>query len=255
MQIATRGLPGSGRSGSAIAIAPRAASSDAPSANRARTPSSTVPAARPDPRKPPEPARVARRPPGSRAGGRAVASPCAITGCRLAVDQQVERGDLAAGRPARAGDEHGRARADAERRRQRRVEAHVERHAARERSGRRIACGRWHPATRSGARSAPAIRRLREALFADARVAAAFRGERHEFRSRLDAARAVVRLAWVSDAFLAQAFYRLKARLQARGVPVAASDRAPAGDAVGAGLDRRPGGGRSPASTSSTAKS
>jgi serine O-acetyltransferase len=61
---------------------------------------------------------------------------------------------------------------------------------------------------------------LREALMADARVTAASRGERHEFRSRRDAALQVARLAWVSDAFLAQALYRAKARLQARGVPV-----------------------------------
>jgi serine O-acetyltransferase len=62
--------------------------------------------------------------------------------------------------------------------------------------------------------------RLREALVADAKVTAAYRGERHEFRSRLDVAGQIVRLAWVSDAFLAQAFYRLKARLQALGVPI-----------------------------------
>src|SRR5215203_7178787 len=62
---------------------------------------------------------------------------------------------------------------------------------------------------------------LREALTADARVTALHRGERHEFRSRLDAAAQITRLAWVSDAFLAQALYRVKARLQARGVPVA----------------------------------
>jgi serine O-acetyltransferase len=62
--------------------------------------------------------------------------------------------------------------------------------------------------------------RLREALMADARVTASFRGERHEFRSRLDAAVQIIRLAWVSDAFLAQALYRVKARLQALGVPV-----------------------------------
>src|SRR3954465_2455124 len=61
---------------------------------------------------------------------------------------------------------------------------------------------------------------LREALTADARVTALHRGERHQFRSRLDAAAQVARLAWVSDAFLAQALYRLKARLQRRGVPV-----------------------------------
>jgi serine O-acetyltransferase len=61
---------------------------------------------------------------------------------------------------------------------------------------------------------------LREALMADAKLTAAYRGERHEFRSKLDAAAQLVRLAWVSDAFAAQALYRLKAALQARGVPV-----------------------------------
>lgn len=62
---------------------------------------------------------------------------------------------------------------------------------------------------------------LRAALAADARVTAMHRGERHQFRSRLDLAGQILRLAWVSDAFLAQALYRLKARLQALGVPVA----------------------------------
>jgi serine O-acetyltransferase len=62
--------------------------------------------------------------------------------------------------------------------------------------------------------------RFREAVAADARVTARMRGERHEFRSRLDLALQVVRLAWTSDAFLAQALYRLKARLQALGVPL-----------------------------------
>jgi serine O-acetyltransferase len=62
--------------------------------------------------------------------------------------------------------------------------------------------------------------RLREALLADARITAALRGERHEFRSRLDAAAQLARLAWVSDAFMAQALYRAKARLQTRGVPL-----------------------------------
>jgi serine O-acetyltransferase len=61
---------------------------------------------------------------------------------------------------------------------------------------------------------------LREALIADARITAAYRGERHEFRSRLDASAQIVRLAWESDAFLAQALYRAKAWLQARGVPL-----------------------------------
>src|SRR4051794_30176127 len=61
---------------------------------------------------------------------------------------------------------------------------------------------------------------LRQALIADARITALHRGERHAFRSRLDAAAQIGRLAWVSDAFAAQALYRLKARLQALGVPV-----------------------------------
>jgi serine O-acetyltransferase len=62
--------------------------------------------------------------------------------------------------------------------------------------------------------------RLREALVADARVTARHRGERHEFRSGLDAAIQIARLAWLSDAFLAQALYRAKARGQALGVPL-----------------------------------
>jgi serine O-acetyltransferase len=61
---------------------------------------------------------------------------------------------------------------------------------------------------------------LLEALRADARVTAMYRGERHEFRGRLDLALQMLRLAWVTDAFLAQALYRAKARLQTLGVPV-----------------------------------
>jgi serine O-acetyltransferase len=58
------------------------------------------------------------------------------------------------------------------------------------------------------------------ALLEDARVTAGYRGERDVFRSRWDAAGQMVRLALVSDAFLGQALYRAKARLQALGVPV-----------------------------------
>jgi serine O-acetyltransferase len=61
---------------------------------------------------------------------------------------------------------------------------------------------------------------LRKALLADARITAHFRGERHEFSSGADAARQMLRLALVSDAYLAQALYRLKASLQRRGVPL-----------------------------------
>jgi serine O-acetyltransferase len=59
-----------------------------------------------------------------------------------------------------------------------------------------------------------------EAALADAAVNASNRGERHEFRSRLDAAAQMVRLAVVSDAYAAQLAYRAKARLQALGVPL-----------------------------------
>ena len=62
--------------------------------------------------------------------------------------------------------------------------------------------------------------RLRVAVAADARVTAAHRFERHEFRSRFDIALQALRLMWVSDAFAAQTLYRVKARLQALGVPV-----------------------------------
>ena len=55
---------------------------------------------------------------------------------------------------------------------------------------------------------------------ADARIAAMYRGERHRFRSGGDAFAQALRLMWVSDAFLAQALYRVKARLQALRVPI-----------------------------------
>jgi serine O-acetyltransferase len=61
---------------------------------------------------------------------------------------------------------------------------------------------------------------LREAVVADARVTAQHRFERHEFHGTLDAVIQVLRLMWVSDAFLAHALYRLKAALQRRGVPL-----------------------------------
>jgi serine O-acetyltransferase len=61
---------------------------------------------------------------------------------------------------------------------------------------------------------------LRDAVLADARMTAFHRGERSEFRSAADAALQLLRLAWVSDAFLAQVLYRFKARLQALRVPI-----------------------------------
>lgn len=61
---------------------------------------------------------------------------------------------------------------------------------------------------------------FREAVVADASITARFRGERYEFRSGKDAAVQAVRLAVVSDAFLAQACYRAKAAMQRRGIPI-----------------------------------
>jgi serine O-acetyltransferase len=61
---------------------------------------------------------------------------------------------------------------------------------------------------------------LREALRADLLMTAQHRLERTEFRSRADAVVQALRLMWVSDAFVAQVLYRIKAHLQSRGVPV-----------------------------------
>lgn len=61
---------------------------------------------------------------------------------------------------------------------------------------------------------------FREAVLADARITARYRGERYRFRSRADVVQQVLRLCWVSDAFAAQLLYRLKADLQRRGVPL-----------------------------------
>lgn len=61
---------------------------------------------------------------------------------------------------------------------------------------------------------------FKDAVRADAASTAFYRGERHEFRSRLDLILQVLRLCWVSDAFLAQVLYRAKASMQRRGIPV-----------------------------------
>ena len=62
--------------------------------------------------------------------------------------------------------------------------------------------------------------RFGAAVLADARVTAASRGDRYEFTSRVDAAVQAVRLAVVTDAFLALCCYRAKAHCQARRIPV-----------------------------------
>ena len=61
--------------------------------------------------------------------------------------------------------------------------------------------------------------RFWEAVVADARVNAAYRGERSEFRSRGDAIGQILRLTLTSDAFIGQLFYRAKAAMQAKGIP------------------------------------
>jgi serine O-acetyltransferase len=57
------------------------------------------------------------------------------------------------------------------------------------------------------------------AVIADAELLAKNSWERCVFRSRVDALVQVLRLMWVSDAFFAQVLYRLKARMQALGIP------------------------------------
>ena len=61
---------------------------------------------------------------------------------------------------------------------------------------------------------------FRDAVRGDAAATAFFRGERHEFRSRADLLVQVLRLCWVSDAFLAQVLYRAKASMQRREIPI-----------------------------------
>ena len=62
--------------------------------------------------------------------------------------------------------------------------------------------------------------RLVAAIVADARITAAHRGERFEFRSTVDALLQALRLALVTDAFLAQCLYRMKAATQRLGIPM-----------------------------------
>lgn len=62
--------------------------------------------------------------------------------------------------------------------------------------------------------------RLVEALREDARVFARFHGGSWAVDSPLGLARAVLALSWGTDAFLALALYRVRARLLARRVPV-----------------------------------
>ncbi|MBK5110615.1 MAG: hypothetical protein JJE10_04520 [Thermoleophilia bacterium] len=62
--------------------------------------------------------------------------------------------------------------------------------------------------------------RFWRAVVADARVNAAYRGERSEFRSGGDALVQILRLSLRSDAFVGQICYRAKAAMQARRIPL-----------------------------------
>jgi len=75
----------------------------------------------------------------------------------------------------------------------------------------------WDAASASTRAKQP---RFVAALVADAKVTASVRGERSKFHGRIDALVQVLHLMWTADAFLAQAFYRAKVRLQVLGVPV-----------------------------------
>jgi serine O-acetyltransferase len=58
------------------------------------------------------------------------------------------------------------------------------------------------------------------AVVADARAAARFRSEHHEFRSTLDGLVQAVRLAIVTESFFALCCYRAKAACQGRNIPI-----------------------------------
>lgn len=58
------------------------------------------------------------------------------------------------------------------------------------------------------------------AVAADARTSLAYRSEPFDFVSKTRLCVQIVRLTWVSDAFLAQVMYRAKARLQYFRIPI-----------------------------------
>ncbi|MEJ7583568.1 MAG: hypothetical protein WKF43_05630 [Acidimicrobiales bacterium] len=62
--------------------------------------------------------------------------------------------------------------------------------------------------------------RFGTAVVADARITSARRGDRHEFTSNADAFVQIVRLAIVTDSFLAQTCYRAKVGCQIRRIPI-----------------------------------
>jgi serine O-acetyltransferase len=75
----------------------------------------------------------------------------------------------------------------------------------------------WDAAAASARSKQP---RFVEAVVGDARVTASIRGQRSEFNGPIDTMVQVLRLMVETDAFLAQALYRAKVRLQVLGIPV-----------------------------------
>ena len=62
--------------------------------------------------------------------------------------------------------------------------------------------------------------RVFDAWIEDAKIAKQARGEKPEFRSRLDGILQAIRLMWVSDSFGALALYRVQARAHTLGIPI-----------------------------------
>lgn len=59
-----------------------------------------------------------------------------------------------------------------------------------------------------------------EAVAADTRVTAGYRGENQTYTTRIDAFVQAVRLAWITDSFFAQVCYRARVACQGRGIPL-----------------------------------
>lgn len=59
-----------------------------------------------------------------------------------------------------------------------------------------------------------------EAVAADTRVTAGYRGENQAYTTRIDAVIQAIRLAWITDSFFAQVCYRARVACQGRGVPL-----------------------------------
>ncbi len=73
---------------------------------------------------------------------------------------------------------------------------------------------------RRQARYRPAHPPLRAAVIGDVLATLRYRSEPDDLSSRLATIRTIIALSWTTDAFFAQLMYRLKATLQARGVPL-----------------------------------